>query len=159
MKIVFLNNAIDIQYFRANTKKIPQFKGAVNTYFKKINKDISQILSSRTLFLVLQLLSLRKNGLGLREIEFYTNLNIQSVQRAVKNLHNKKVIKKNSFNLYTLNKNAPLASQRIGIFQFLENEEIKNRSKLYSHRAPLVIQLCEEIKNIVLNSRKSLETN
>lgn len=116
--------------------------------------DLSLILSSQARFRVLQTLTLLSIGLGLREIERQTHLNIRSVQIATQSLVKEKILKKNANGLFLLNASSPAAKPLQGLFKYLRDVEISKKSKAFSERAQWTLQLSQEVSNLIRQARR-----
>lgn len=116
--------------------------------------DLSLILSSQARFRVLQILSLLKSGLGLRELERSTRLGIRSIQVATQALMKERILKKDRAGLFHLNEASPATCRLRGLFEYLRGEELQEKGKALSKRAHQVVRLCDEMRTFVHHHRK-----
>jgi len=107
--------------------------------------ELSRILSSNARFRVLQVLVPLPEGMGLRELERATHLNIRSVQLATQGLVRERILKKDRRGHFRLNSRLPIAVKIKKLFIFLRDEQIRERAQKFSTRAKQVIQLSEEM--------------
>lgn len=112
---------------------------------------VAQVLSSTAKFEVLNILFKDHSPLRVRNIEQRTGLAIRSVQLALNNLVNEKVvIRKNQNNkpIYYLNKSHNCYTVMNTIFKAIELDAIAKRSNSYKTKAKKTFQFISEASEL-----------
>lgn len=113
--------------------------------------EIDQVLSSTAKFKVLKVLLKNPSPSRVRNLEQRTGLAVRSVQVALNNLVNEKVVirkKQNNKPVYYLNKSSTSYSLLNSIFKTIELDRIAKRSDKYSKKAKKTFQFISEASEL-----------
>lgn len=119
--------------------------------------DLSEIFSSRATTKILQTLNQQQSAIPLRHIAYLSGLPLFSVQRALKQLVQKKIIKrknKNNYSLFTLNPSHPCYVFLSKIFVLENQYKIHAKSKSFNKIAQNVILFCADAGYLLNQAKK-----
>jgi hypothetical protein len=109
-------------------------------------KNLSYLFCSRTHYLLLETLALRTQPCHLRGLQELTDQYIHSIENAVKDLRQKKIVvcKRKSRSVFIkLNEKSPYVPLLRKIFYVVEQERIKRNSKELDEKAKNLIQFID----------------
>ena len=113
---------------------------------------LEKIFSSQAKIKVLETLHRHRAPLALRHIEYLSELQIQSVQRAVKQLlDERRILFDEENHVYTIDRDHPEYALIAEIFDSVQSYRLHQRAKTYQASAKQALSFCNEANKLFWN--------
>lgn len=114
--------------------------------------QLEKIFSSPAKIKVLETLHRHQAPLALRHIEYLSELQIQSVQRAVQQLlDEQRILLDEESHTYTIDRNHPEYALIADIFDSVQTYRLRQRSSDYQAKAKQALSFCNEANKLFWN--------